>query len=203
MKNIIALALLSASLLTPNLSAAAAPTAVCQSQQDCEQAMRQFYDIKKTIKLNLTSGSVVVEPDGRHFTVKKTANFKFVGFLKLTVNGAGTIEKSFPNGERGGTVSFNGQGTIEYNDSGEVVFDSAGVDLTSGLKVSANDVTKVVLLDNTSGTATNCHYVYAFRNSTVYAKDCESVCAYTNAVVTAERCKRTEAHDNAKLTQVK
>lgn len=169
-----------------------------KTQKECQLATQRFYSAKKTIKLNLSSGKVIVEPDGKSFTATKCSNFKFVGFLKLTVNGTGTISKSFPNGEQGGTVSFDGVGTIFYNDSGQVVFDG-----TKQLKVTANNVTEVVLLDNTIAEVTNCHYVDAFRNSIVSAKDCENVYAYTQAQVTVQGCRKTKAYDNAKLTEIK
>jgi len=171
----------------------------CRTQKECQQAHRVFFDAKKTIKLNITGGSVIVEPDGRKFTVTKDSKFTFVGFLKLTVRGSGTIEKSFPNGEEGGKVSFFGIGTIQYNDSGEVVFEGSK---ERKLEATANDVTKVVLLDDTIAVVEKCRFVYAYRNSKVYATDCDDVAAYTEAQAIVERCKKAAAHDNAKLTDV-
>lgn len=206
MKQKTTLALVSALCITfgtlAGSSVSAAPStkpATCRTQKECQKAYRQFFDIQKTIKLNVTKGLVIAEPDGKNFTVTKSSKFAFVGFLELSVNGSGSVEKSFPNGESGGKVTFDGAGTIRYNDSGEVVFEAAK---DRKLQVTADKVTKVVLLDNTSATATNCTFVYAYRNSIATARDCDYVSAYTEAQVTVERCKKTEAHDNAKVTEI-
>lgn len=174
--------------------------AACRSQKQCQKAYRRLFDTQKTIKLNVTKGLVIAEPDGKNFTVTKSSKFVFVGFLELFVNGSGSVEKSFPNGESGGKVTFDGAGTIRYNDSGEVVFEAVK---DRKLSVTADNVTEVVLLDNTTASATNCTFVYAYRNSVATAKDCDYVSAYTEAQVSVERCKKTEAHDNAKVTEVK
>ncbi len=172
----------------------------CKTEKQCQHQMRQFFDAQKTVQLNLSGGSAVVEPDDRKFTVRKSSKFKFIGFLKLTVNGSGTIKKSFPNGEQGGTVTFNGAGTIEYNDSGQIVFVGSK---ERKLNVTAVDVTHVVLLDNTIGVVEKCKFVDAYRNSEVYALACDQVSAYTEATAMVWRCKTSKAHDNAKVTEVK
>ncbi|MBX9877978.1 MAG: hypothetical protein K2Y22_05920 [Candidatus Obscuribacterales bacterium] len=198
MKLMTALALLGVLCLQVGATPVSAQS--CKTEKECQRQMRQFFDVQKSISLNVSSGSALVEPDGRQFTVKKSSKFKFVGFLKLTVNGSGTIRKSFPNGEQGGTVTFDGVGTIEYNDSGQVVFESSK---EHKLSVTAVDVTHVVLLDNTTGVVKQCKFVDAYRNSEVYALACDQVSAYTEATAMVWRCKTSKAHDNAKVTEVK
>lgn len=198
MKLLTALALLG--VLCLQLSASPVYAQKCRTMKECRRKMYQFYDARKTIKLNVTQGSVIAEPDDKKLTVTKSSKFIFIGFLKLKVDGAGVIQKSFPNGEFGGKVTFAGTGTIEYSDSGQVVFVAS---TGKQLKVTAEKVSEVVFLDNTVGTVTDCHYVNAYRNSVVSATECNTVSAYTDAQVTVQRCIKATAYDNAKLTEVK